>query len=112
MKRIVLSLAGGILLPFSYAILLGPVSLLTEDESLRWLFGMPIRWPAELYFEIWLWSGFSFSVSDEAFMVLIVGCNVLLYGFLTYCALLLLSLRRNQAKPNSPPLPPVDFETQ
>ena len=107
MKRLVLSLLGGILLPFSYAIVIG---LLSEyiDNELSSLLILPVAWPRVLYWHVLALSyNDSTTISETSLLVLIVVCNVLLYTILTYFLLLLLSFKAVKELPAEPPLPPI-----
>ena len=45
MKRLALSVLGGFLIPFIYAIIFGPLSTYIENRTVNWLLVMPVRWP-------------------------------------------------------------------
>lgn len=107
MKRVALSILGGFVFPFCYTIISGPLSTYVEDERIQGLLYVPIGWPKLLYFYFFPpLSGNSFAENETAFLLYIVGCDVLLYALLTYVALSVRSvLRRPEVKLNEPPPP-------
>ena len=102
MKRLALSLLGGIAIPFVYAIIVGPLSTYIANESLNHYLSYPIRWPILILYRLFLTDVLS---NEGLLLLLIIGCNVFLYTLLTYCVLLVFS-RRKQTEPKLPP-PPV-----
>ena len=48
MKRAALSLLGGVVIPFCYALIAGPLSTKIDDPGLQTLVSAPVRWPALL----------------------------------------------------------------
>lgn len=107
MKRVTLSVLGGFVFPFCYAVVSGLLSTRVQDETIHLLLYVPIGWPKLLYFYFFPpFSGNSFADNETAFLLYIVGCDVLLYTLLTYAALSIRSmLRRPQVEPGEP-LPP------
>jgi hypothetical protein len=102
MKRLALSLLGGIAIPLLYSIIFGPLTLYTKNETLNHYLGYPVRWPILILYRL-----FPVVVpNNETFLLLtIIGSNVLLYALLTYCVLLAFS-RPTRAQSRLPP-PPV-----
>src|SRR5436853_75034 len=45
MKRFVLSVVCGFVIPFLYSIIVGPLSSYIENDRLKLLVGIPVRWP-------------------------------------------------------------------
>jgi hypothetical protein len=102
MKRLALSLLGGIVIPFVYAIIVGPLSTYIKNESLNHYLSYPVRWPVLLLYRLFLLNVLS---NETLLLLIVIGCNVFLYTLLTYCVLLVF-LRPKQAELESPP-PPV-----
>lgn len=108
MKRLLMSVAGGFVLPIVVACITGPLSTYTEDRTLRLLLDIPTGWPRILYFRFGdpLSQG-SLSNNETLFFVFIIGCDILLYAILTYVALSAFSmLRRKGVEYGQPPPPP------
>lgn len=106
MKRLALSLLGGILLPIGYAMIAGPLSVYIDNRGLKYFLTLPVAWPRVLLFTF-AYSA-SVSISDNLFVVLMIVCNVTVYSIVTYVALLALSFRRVKRKVEGPPLPTVE----
>ena len=106
MKRVVLSLLGGVAIPFLYAVIVGPLTNYTENESLRQILSYPVRWPAITLFELLPLDSFSFTDRDATFLLLfMVVCDVLLYSIVTYL-LLWRFWKRKTKQLELPPKPP------
>jgi hypothetical protein len=90
MKRLAISAFLGFLLPFLYAVVVGPLSPYFKDNrTLNFYAMVPIRWPLIILEHFMV-----FPESAVAAVLLIVGGNVLLYGSLTYFVLFALSKRK------------------
>lgn len=100
MKRLTLSVFGGIVIPFAYSVVAFKLSRYVKSENLNLLISYPVRWP------LLVLSHLGFPVEKNVATVLyLIGCNVLLYTLLTYC-LLLVILKRKRREFASPPNPP------
>ena len=106
MKRLALSLLGGVAIPFLYAVIVGPLTNYTENESLRQIVSYPVRWPAITLNELLPLDSFPFRDRDGIFLlVFIVVCDVLLYSIVTYL-LLWRFWKRKTKEFELPPKPP------
>ena len=74
MKRLALSVFGGLVIPFTYTIIAATLSPQINSETLDRLTGYPIRWPLLILRSL----GFPGEI-DIATVLYIAGCNVLLY---------------------------------
>jgi hypothetical protein len=105
MKRLVLSVAGGVAFPLLYAVIVGPLTLYIEDRRLREIMSYPVRWPIVLLDQFL--PGYSYVVNGELELLLlsyIVVADVLLYSILTY--ILLWRFWKSKSEPAGPPAPP------
>ena len=83
MKRLALSLLGGVAIPFLYAVIVGPLTNYIENRRLRELADYPVRWPI-----ITLRYFFPLYSFPEVFLLLIIVVpNVFLYSMVTYIVL-------------------------
>lgn len=100
MKRLALSLIGGLLLPFLYSIIVGPLTpYIKNNRTLDLLAIVPIRWPILLLHQLRV-----MPFERELWLLLyIVSCNVIFYGSLTYFVQFALSKRKNTSR--LPPTP-------
>lgn len=81
MKRLVLSVVGGLAIPLLYSIIVGPFTPYIKDNSRLDLLAMvPVRWPILLLFQL----GMIPFESETAILVYMIACNVALYSLLTY----------------------------
>jgi hypothetical protein len=104
MKRVVLSVIGGVAIPFIYSIIVGPLSTYTENDTLHRIIYVPIGWPKLILYYFVSLNSFPFRDEDATVLFLyIISCDILCYAFLTYLLLLAL-LRPKKARP-SPPNP-------
>ena len=112
MKRLILSLLGGFLIPFLYAITVGPLTPYIQDQRLNQLANLPVRWPVmilEYTFPLW-WTWLSWEQGQQIWLlVYIIICNVVLYSLVTY--VLLRVFWKPQPKPSPSPPDPPDFES-
>ena len=100
MKRMALALLGGFLLPFLYSLVVAPLTPNFKNyPTFDFLLTVPVRWPILLILEPL--GVFPFE-SEAGLLLYIVGCNVILYGSLSYFLLFTLSKR---TQPH--PLPPA-----
>ena len=100
MKRLALSVFGGLVIPITYTIIAATLSPRVKSETLYRLAGYPIRWPLLILRSL----GFPGEI-DIATLLYIAGCNVLLYTLLTY-SVLRATLKRKTIKSVPPPNPP------
>jgi hypothetical protein len=92
MKRLVLSIIGGVVVPVVYTLIAGLLSSHTNSLALKSLLPWPVLWPMRLYFYLFNMhskSGFEFEVPYVTAITL-VG-NFLFYASLTYLVLWALS---------------------
>ncbi len=106
MKRLLLSAVGGFGIPFLYGIVAGSFSPFIGNDSLNFLFWIPIGWPRILYFHsLRSFSNGAPSIEDSSLFVIMILCNVVLYGCITYIFLFFRSFRKPKAKVELPPPP-------
>ena len=103
MKRLLLSLVGGFVIPLLYAVIVGPLSVYIKSERINHLLWMPIGWPQILCFYLFPMSYSTPSLPDGAMFAIQIVCDVTLYGSLTYLFLLTRSLKRPKAYDEPPP---------
>lgn len=109
MKRILLSLLVGLVFPFLYTLIVGPLTLYVENDTIKDLMGVPVRWPIMVLQRVVGFEGLGrFPFRDEDTTVLLtydLTCNTILYSALTY---VLLSFVRKPKRSTSqlPPQPP------
>lgn len=100
MKRLVLSIVGGIVIPFLYTIIVGPLTNYSDNRALNYYAGYPVRWPILI-----LYGFFPMDFLNEMILLLsFITGNVLLYTFVTY--VILSALWKPKATSRVPP-PPV-----
>jgi hypothetical protein len=44
-KRAILAIIGGFVIPFVYTVIIGPLTLRIHSDALNQLLGYPVRWP-------------------------------------------------------------------
>lgn len=106
-KRLLLSVILGFLLPLGYAFLLSEASDYTRKEVPGFMV-TPFGWPRTLWIHI---TGRQPSESDlVGGIIFIAVCDTLLYGLIVYVSLMLISIstRKPIASESMPP-PPHDF---
>jgi hypothetical protein len=104
MKRLLLSVLGGFAIPFLYAITTGPLSLYIASERINYLLWIPIGWPKILYLYLFPpYSSHSPHLDDSTLLIVIITCDVLLYGSLTYLLLWIRMGRKPTAYTEPPP---------
>jgi hypothetical protein len=112
-KRLLLSLLGGFLIPFAYSVAVGPLTPYIEDPRLNQLAMLPVRWPVmfiEHLFPLW-WLSISWQQGQEVWLLFyIIICNVALYSAATYVLLWQFAKRKASVEPAPPPEPP-SFES-
>jgi hypothetical protein len=106
-KRLLLSSVLGFLLPLSYAFALSIVSDYTRKPAPDFMV-LPFGWPRP----IWIFfMGRQPAEADLATgLLFMAGCNIALYGFFIYAALLMISILRMKPVDNEPPPPPDQFQ--
>ena len=101
-----MSVAGGFLIPFCYSIPAGLLALYSENERVEYILWIPVGWPRILYYRlITSPSGHGLDIDDNIFFIIMVVCNMALYGALTYLFLLMRSLRKPKTYAEPPPPP-------
>jgi len=103
---VILSLIGGVVIPFVYACIFGPLSLYIHNPYLKMVLEMPVRWPVFLAYYLSPSFLHLLYTNDTAFLIMGIGSDIALYTLLTYCALWLFSIRRRIPQSESPPPPP------
>lgn len=100
MKRLALSIVGGVAIPFLYTIVAGPLSTYITNVTLHHYLAYPVRWPV-----IILYRFFPIEVSSNVVIVLSVAiiCNVVLYTLITYVLLLTFSKPKTAVQLPPPP---------
>ncbi|HEV2761546.1 MAG TPA: hypothetical protein VGV38_01030 [Pyrinomonadaceae bacterium] len=105
MKRLLLSLVGGFVIPFLYACVAGPLSTYTDDPRLQTLLVLPLRWPRHLYVYLSPPPKPSLYFDDTASLVALILCDVALYAGVTYLLLTLRALSKRRTSIGPPPPP-------
>ena len=89
MKRLILSVIGGVAIPFLYSITVGPLTNYIQSPSLRQLTSYPVRWPIIILEYFLPLDSFPFRDENQTFLFLfIIVSDVLVYSLLTYIVLL------------------------
>ena len=106
-KRLALSLLGGIVIPFSYAVILTVVFFRTRRVAFFRL-SIPVSWPSFVLFRLLPYHSFPLRPEDRIFLaVFVIVCDVFLYSSLIYFLLWRRSLRKRKAQRfDLPPNPP------
>jgi hypothetical protein len=100
MKRLALSIVGGVVIPFLYTIIVGPLTTYSDNSALNLYAGYPVRWPILILYRF-----FPVDFLNEMILSLsFIGGNVLLYTFVTY--IVLSAFWKPKATSRVPP-PPV-----
>lgn len=103
LKRLLLALVLGFLIPLSYAFLLSEASDLAGKSVPEFLVA-PFGWPRPLW--IFLMGRQPLEGDLIGGMIFMAGCNIALYGTVVYAGLLGLSwARRKPTNEEPPPLP-------
>lgn len=106
MKRIALSVIGGFVIPFAYAVIVGPLTAYTKNEAVLRFSYVPIGWPRLILQRIVPLNSFPFRDTDTvALLIYMIVCDVVLYALLTYFLLWRFSRRKNDES-LVPPNPP------
>jgi hypothetical protein len=87
-KKLVISLVGGIIVPFSYLLIAAPLADNIDSPAIQLLLLMPLVWPG------YLWSNLTF----------LIVCDILLYGLITYAVFQ--AVTKEAVRPPPPPPPP------
>lgn len=98
-KRWVISLAGGILVPFGYLLLIIPFIELFKSLAIGTLLLLPLIWPRFLYIYL-----FGLRGNQVIFVLFIIICDIILYTLITYAVTH--KLCREKPRPVLPPPPP------
>lgn len=106
MKRLVLSVLGGIAIPFCYTITAGPLSTYTENPTIHRMVYIPIGWPKLILYRLFPMGNLPFE-NEYVFMSYMLICNIVLYSLLTYFVLFALSTRNSKIQ-DAPPPPSAD----
>jgi len=105
MKRLLLSIGCGLLIPFLYTIAMGPLSTRIENYWLHEALYIPIGWPRLFLQRVLPLGSFPFRDSDAITLLLfIIVCDVTLYGCLSYFFFWWFSQRRGR-QVETPPGP-------
>ena len=111
MKRLALSIIGGVDIPFLLTITLGPLSTYTENDNIKALLSLPVRWPRYVYVYLYpfhpkpyLYSG------DTASLVALIVCNIVFYACLTYFILVIWKYSKKPVHAEPPPPPRFDHD--
>ncbi len=106
MRRLLLSVVGGFGIPVLYTAIAGSLFPYIADERINYMLWIPIGWPRILYLYVLLpFSDRGLKLEDNALLVIMIACNVILYGSLTYSLLLWRSFRKVKSHPEPPPAP-------
>ena len=110
MKRVLISLVSGLIFPFLYTLLVGPLTLYVENDTIEDLMGVPVRWPIMVLQEVVGFEGLGrFPFRDQDTTVLLTYdliCNGILYSALTYVLLSFVGKPKRSASPLPPQPPP------
>jgi hypothetical protein len=98
MKRLVLSVVGGVAIPVVYTAIVIPLTIYIDNDTWGHYLSYPVRWPVILYYQF-----VSFDVPGDGLTILFIACNVLLYTLVTY--VLLLTFSKPKATSRLPPPP-------
>lgn len=101
-KRLLWSLLCGVLIPFVYSITAGPLSAYVESDAVRDVLYVPIGWPKLLLYRLFPIGSFPIR-NDTSLLIYIVACDIIFYGFLTFCFLTIRARRKVKAEPAPPP---------
>jgi hypothetical protein len=116
MKRILLSVLGGFVIPFVYSVIAGHLSAyLGHNSFISSLLYIPIGFPRYIYFYIFPpLSGHWFvsDVNETAFFLYILFSLVLVYSIVSYFLLWLFSIVRKRKNVSQSPLSPPVFTNE
>jgi hypothetical protein len=68
LKRLTLSLLGGVLIPFIYVVITGPLSTYIDSHAVQNILYAPIGWPKLLLYRVFPPGSFPFT-SDTALLI-------------------------------------------
>jgi hypothetical protein len=100
MKRLVLSIVCGFLVPITFTVMAVFVAAYVRSPILKQLVGIPVRWPLLIH---WRLAYLPFPI----LLLYVTVCNVFFYGVLSYWILWMLSRRKAQDRYRFPPPPTV-----
>ena len=109
LKRLGLSSVLGFLLPLGYAFTLSIVSDYTGKTAPDFLV-LPFGWPRPLW--IFLMGRQPLETDVATGLLFMAVCNIALYGFVIYTALLMISILRRKRVDSEPPPPPEHFHPE
>jgi hypothetical protein len=103
-KRLILSLIGGVVIPTGYTIVAGMLSTYIDNYTVRNLSYIPIGWPRFILERLVPLDSFPFRNEDfTALLLIIIISNVVLYSLMTYLFLWILSKRTPKVRAEPPP---------
>ena len=100
MKRLRLSVVCGFLIPFLYAVIVGPLTY-TNNFTLRFWLNQPIEWPLSLHYLLAGQPRHPLAGYDMGVLIYVFACNVILYSLITYFLLLIFSALRRRKTANA-----------
>jgi hypothetical protein len=104
MKRVLLAIGSGFLIPFLYAVVTGPLSNLVENYWLHEALYIPIGWPRLFLQRVLPLGSFPFRDGDATTLLFfMIVCNIGLYGCLSYFFFWWLSQRKRAHRETPPP---------
>jgi hypothetical protein len=106
LKRIILSVVLGFLLPLVYALTLSLLSDMTGKTTPAFMV-VPFGWPRPLW--VFLMGRQPTEADVLSGLLFIAACNILLYGTIVYVALLMLALFSSKRVDYQSPPPPEPF---
>ena len=106
MKRLLISIILGTLLPLVYMMIVGPLSVYLPDRpAIQYVF-YPVRWPVLVAYALSP-AGFNIvELSDLSIILFAIVGNIFLYSSIVYFMLFAFSRRRSLSK-RPPPLTPT-----
>ena len=107
MKRLLVSVIGGIVFPLLYAILAVSLTINIQNPTTDRLIGLPVRWPVVLLHRFVPFNFFLFRDENRfILLVYIIGANVAVYSLVTFVVVTLFLKRRAAGRAQPPPQPP------
>jgi hypothetical protein len=109
LKRIVLSIVLGFLLPLAYAFALSLLSDMTGKTAPAFMV-VPFGWPRPLW--VFLMGRQPTEADVLSGLLFLAACNIVLYGTIVYVTLLMFSLFSSKRVDYQSPPPPEPFPPQ